>query len=60
MLFKEIIAVYSENHAKPINTKCSITDCQSRWFIYLPIGLKGLIQKIYCGVIGSEYIVALR
>jgi hypothetical protein len=33
MLFKEIIAVYSENHAKPINTKCSINDCQSRWFI---------------------------
>jgi hypothetical protein len=33
MLFKEIIAVYSESHAKPINTKCSITDCQSRWFI---------------------------
>jgi hypothetical protein len=33
MLFEEIIAVYSENHAKPINTKCSITDCQSIWFI---------------------------
>jgi hypothetical protein len=33
MLFKEIIAIYSENHVKPINTKCSITDCQSRWFI---------------------------
>jgi hypothetical protein len=33
MVFKEIIAVYSENHAKPINTKCSITDCQSGWFI---------------------------
>jgi hypothetical protein len=33
MLLKEIIAIYSENHAKPINTKCSITDCQSRWFI---------------------------
>jgi hypothetical protein len=32
-LFKEIIAVYSENREKPINTKCSITDCQSRWFI---------------------------
>jgi len=32
-LFKEIIAVYSKNHAKPINTKCSITDCQSRWFM---------------------------
>jgi hypothetical protein len=26
-MFKKIIAVYSENHAKPINTKCSITDC---------------------------------
>jgi hypothetical protein len=36
MLFKEIIAVYSENLAKPIYTKCS------RWFIYLPLGLKGL------------------
>jgi hypothetical protein len=46
MLFEEIIAVYSENHAKPINTKCSITDCQSRWFIYLPLGLKGLKLKI--------------
>jgi hypothetical protein len=32
-LFKEIIAVYSDNHAKPINTKSSITDCQGRWFI---------------------------
>jgi hypothetical protein len=26
-LFKEIIAVYSENHMKPINTKCRTTDC---------------------------------
>jgi len=33
MLFKEIIAVYSENHTKPIKTKWSITDCQSWWFI---------------------------
>jgi len=33
MLFKEIIDIYSENHTKPINTKCSITDCHSRWFI---------------------------
>jgi hypothetical protein len=33
MPFKEIIAVYSEIHAKPINTKCSITDCQYRWII---------------------------
>jgi hypothetical protein len=33
MLFKEIITVYSENHAKPINTKYSTADCQSRWVI---------------------------
>jgi hypothetical protein len=46
MLFKEIIAVYSENHVKPINTKCSITDCQSRWLIYFPYSLKGLIQNL--------------
>jgi hypothetical protein len=26
ILFKEIIAVYSENHAKPINTKYKLTD----------------------------------
>jgi hypothetical protein len=32
-LFREIIAVYSENHAKPINTKYSVTDCQRRWFV---------------------------
>jgi hypothetical protein len=32
-LFKEIIVVYSENYAKPINTKYSIADYQSRWFI---------------------------
>jgi hypothetical protein len=32
MLCKEIITVYSENHTKPINAKCSITDCQSRWY----------------------------
>jgi hypothetical protein len=33
IIAKEIIAVQSEDHAKPIKTKCSITDCQSRWFI---------------------------
>jgi hypothetical protein len=48
MLFKEIIAVYSENHAKPINTKCSFTDCQSRWFIELTLGLKGLSNSDSC------------
>jgi hypothetical protein len=46
MLLEEIIAVYSENHAKPINTKFSITDRQSRWFVYLPLGFKGLKLKL--------------
>jgi hypothetical protein len=27
MLLKEIIAVYSENHMKPINSKCRVKDC---------------------------------
>jgi hypothetical protein len=45
MLFKEIIAVYSENHTKPINTKRSITDCHSRLFIQLLLGLKGLSKQ---------------
>jgi len=26
-LFKEIIAVYSDNRTEPINTKCRITGC---------------------------------
>jgi hypothetical protein len=26
-LSKEIIAVYREDHTKPINTKCGVTDC---------------------------------
>jgi len=26
MLFKEIIAVYTENHTEPINTKYRVTD----------------------------------
>jgi len=26
-LFKEIIAVYTENHTKAINTKCRLTYC---------------------------------
>jgi hypothetical protein len=34
-LFKEIIAVYIQNHAEPINTKLS------GWYIYLPSGFKG-------------------
>jgi hypothetical protein len=46
MLFKEITAVYSENYTKPVNTKCSVTDCQIRWYIYSPLGLKGLKATI--------------
>jgi hypothetical protein len=26
MLFKEVITVYTENHAKPIHTKCRVFD----------------------------------
>jgi hypothetical protein len=40
-LFKEIIAVYSENHSKPIITKFRVTDHDS-WYIYLPLGFEGL------------------
>jgi hypothetical protein len=46
MLFKEVIAVCTKNHAKPINTKC-ITDCQSRWFIQFPLARKGLMQYVH-------------
>jgi hypothetical protein len=44
-MFKEIIAVYNENHAKPINKKYSVTDCSDGWYIYLPIDFKGLITN---------------
>jgi hypothetical protein len=54
MLIKEIIAVYTDNYTKPINVKRSVTDCESRWYIYLPLGLEGLIltQQVIgeCGV----------
>jgi hypothetical protein len=29
MLFKEIIDVYAENETRPINTKCTVTDCET-------------------------------
>jgi hypothetical protein len=40
MQFKEIIAVYSENHTKHINTKFSVIECYSEWYIQLPLGFK--------------------
>jgi hypothetical protein len=52
MLLKEIIAVYNENHAKPINIKCNITDCQNRWFLELLLGLTGLMP---CSNFGTGY-----
>jgi hypothetical protein len=33
MLFKEIIAVYSETRAKAMNTKCNVADCWISWYI---------------------------
>jgi hypothetical protein len=42
MLFKEIIAVYTENRTKSINKTCRVIDCESRWYMYLPLGFKGL------------------
>jgi hypothetical protein len=51
MLFKEIIAVYSDNHTKPMNTKYTVTDFKIAG-IY--IGFKGLkketghIQRASC------------
>jgi hypothetical protein len=38
MLFKEMIAVYSENHARPINTKCSYWLLKKMVYI-IPAGL---------------------
>jgi hypothetical protein len=40
MLFKEIIAVYGDNRAKPINTKCSLTVKAYGSYSY-PSALKG-------------------
>jgi hypothetical protein len=44
MLFKEIIAVYSKNHVKDINTKFRVNECKSRWCILFPLGFKGLMS----------------
>jgi hypothetical protein len=41
-LFKEIIAVYAENHAKSVNKKCSVTNCKISWYTWLPFGFKRL------------------
>jgi hypothetical protein len=41
-LFKEIIAVCGESQ-QYINAKYIITDCWTRWDIYLSLSFKGLI-----------------
>jgi hypothetical protein len=46
-MFKEVIPVYAENRTKPWNTNWSVTDWYSRWYIYLPLGFKWLIQSLY-------------
>jgi hypothetical protein len=43
-LFKVITTVYSENHTKHINAKCSDTSCWRRCYILLPLSFK---RKIY-------------
>jgi hypothetical protein len=40
-LFKEITAVYSENHAKPINTKCNILTIKADGSYNYRLALKG-------------------
>jgi hypothetical protein len=45
MLFKEIIAVYIENHTKPINTKFSITDL-SKQIVHIVTAVTGPSLKM--------------
>jgi hypothetical protein len=45
MLFKEVIAVYIENHAKPIYTKRSITDCQADGSYGYRLALEGQCRQ---------------
>jgi hypothetical protein len=44
MLFKEIIAVYSERHKKPMNViyPTELQVIKLGWVIYLPLSFKGL------------------
>jgi hypothetical protein len=43
VVFKEIVAVFIENHTKPMNEKNSVTDCYGSWDIQLSPGFKRLI-----------------
>jgi hypothetical protein len=50
MLFKEIIAVYSENYTKLINTISGqneeLLNVKVRWYMLLPLGFKGLNERV--------------
>jgi hypothetical protein len=41
-MFNEIIAVYSENHTRPIIQNAELLIVKSRWYICLPLGFKVL------------------
>jgi hypothetical protein len=50
MLFREIIAVYSENKMKPIDTVCGEKRKQQWWLkqmLQWPVGFKGLNAQRY-------------
>jgi hypothetical protein len=51
MLFKEIIPVYTENHKRPINTKCTVTDCYSRWYTCFPLAFKAEVDNLFLNVV---------
>jgi hypothetical protein len=44
-MFKEIIALYTENNTRPINIKRIVTDYYNRWYIQLPVDFKQLISE---------------
>jgi hypothetical protein len=35
--------VYQCNHMNHINTRCNVTNCQSRWYVYIPVDRKVLV-----------------
>jgi hypothetical protein len=45
MPFKEITAVYSDNHTTPQNTEYRLTDWWSNWYTQLPLGFKELRER---------------
>jgi hypothetical protein len=45
-LFKEIIAVYGENHMKHINTNWRVIVCWIGWDIWLPLGFQRVLNGL--------------